>query len=215
MKWLNKLEFKLRRYSIPNLMKYIVAAMAVIFVCDYLLPVDIYGTLALDMSRVAKGEVWRLITFIFLPPQSSILWIVFSLYFYWMLGSGLENSWGTFRFNMFYLIGIMGNILAALLTGYATNTYLNLSLFFAFAILYPDMELRLFMILPVKMKYLAILDAVLYVWMFIIGTWSTRLSILLSLANIILFFGSDLINYIRRDSQYWKTRYQFRKNMRK
>lgn len=214
MGWLDRLERKLRRFCIPNLMTYIVIGMALVFVADMLLPVNLYGLLSLDMSKVAAGEVWRLITFVFLPPSTSLIWIIFSLYFYWMIGSGLEAQWGSFRFNVFYLVGVLGSIVSALITGSAVNTYLNLSLFLAFAAVYPNFEVRVFMILPVKMKYLALLDLVLYVWLFITGKWDTRLAILFSLANVILFFGGHFIRYIKQDSQYWKTRYTFRKAMR-
>lgn len=214
MNWLDRLEGKLRRFSIPHLMTYIVGGMAIVFVADLLLPLNLYGLLALNMSRVLEGEIWRLVTFIFLPPSTSVLWIVFSLYFYWLIGNGLEAQWGAFRFNAFYLVGILGSILAAVFTGYAENTYLNLSLFLAFAAIYPNFEVRVFMILPVKMKYLALIDLAVYVLMFITGTWSTRIAILFSLANVILFFGGHFIRYIKQDSQYWKTRRNFRKSMR-
>lgn len=215
MKWLDRLDRRARRFCIPNLMKYIVAGMGLVFILDLVMPINLYGLLSLSMPAVRQGQIWRLVTFIFLPPSTSIIWILFSLYFYWMIGSGLESQWGSFKFNIFYLVGMLGSILAALITGSSDNTYLNLSLFLAFAAIYPNFEVRLFMILPVKMKYLALLDIVLYVWMFIVGGLSTRLTILFSLANVILFFGGDLINWIKTDSQYWKTRYNFRKTMRK
>lgn len=214
MSWMDRLERKIGRFSIRNLMTYIVGGMGLVFIADLLLPVNLYSLLALDMHRVLAGEVWRLITFVFLPPSTSMIWIIFSLYFYWLIGNGLEAQWGAFRFSLFYLVGILGSILAAAFTGYAVNTYLNLSLFLAFAAIYPDFEVRVFMIIPVKMKYLALLDVILYVFMFITGTWSTRLTILFSLANVILFFGGHFIRYIKQDSQYWKTRRNFRKSMR-
>ena len=215
MTWLDRLERKLRRFGIPNLMTYIVGGMALVFVADLLLPVNLYALLSLNMPLVMQGEVWRLITFIFLPPSTSIIWIIFSLYFYWMLGSGLESQWGAFRFTLFYLVGILGSIAAAAISGgYVQNTYLNLSLFLAFAALYPNHQIMLFMFIPVKMKYLAILDLVLYGWMFVTGTWGTRWAILFALANVILFVGGSFVRYIKQDSQYWKTRYHFRKQMR-
>lgn len=212
--WLDKMERKLRRFSIPHLMNYIIGGMGIVFILDLLLPVNLQSLLALNMGRVMQGEIWRLVTFIFLPPSSSALWIIFSLYFYWLIGNGLEAQWGAFRFNLFYLIGILGSILAAVFTGYVENTYLNLSLFLAFAAVYPNFEVRIFMILPVKMKYLALLDLIAYVVLFIMGTWSTRIAILFALANVILFVGGDFLRHIKQDSQYWKTRYNFRKSIR-
>lgn len=214
MNWIDRLERKGRGFGIPHLMTYIVGGMGIVFIADLLLPINLYGLLALDMARVLNGEIWRLITFVFLPPSTSALWIIFSLYFYWLIGNGLEAQWGAFRFTLFYLIGILGSILAAIFTGYVENTYLNLSLFLAFAAIYPNFEVRVFMILPVKMKYLALLDLVAYVVLFVMGTWSTRLAILFSLANVILFLGGHIIRAVKQDSQYWKTRYNFRKAMR-
>ena len=92
---------------------------------------------------------------------------------------------------------------------------LNLSLFFAYAALYPDEQVLLFMFLPIKMKYLALADAALYLYYFIVGGASTRVTIVLCLLNVFLFLGGDIINTIRRESRYWKTRYNFRKAMRK
>ena len=162
-----------------------------------------------------RGQIWRLVTFVFVPPSSSPIFILFALYFYYMIGVGLENQWGKVKFNLYYLVGMLGSIIAALITGYADNTFLNLSLFFAYAALYPDEQVLLFMILPIKMKYLALVDAALYLYYFIVGTASTRITIVLCLLNVALFLGGDIINTIRRESKYWKTRYNFRKAMRK
>lgn len=215
MRFLDKLEFRFRRFAVRNLMNYIVIGMAAVFALDLLLPrLNLSGWLYLNRELVLQGQVWRLISFVFLPPSSSMLWILFSLYFYWLIGSALENQWGSSRFTLFYLTGVLGNIIAAFITGGAVNTYLNLSLFLAFAITYPDYQVLVFFVLPVKMKYLAILSVLLYVWQLIVGGWAIRLCILFSLANVILFFGGDLLQTVRRESHYWKTRYNFRRNTR-
>ncbi len=205
-----------RRHSIRNLMTYVVGGMLVVFLMDFLLPsLRVESWLHLNWHLVMRGQVWRLLTFVLLPPSSSLVWILFSLYFYWLIGNALENHWGTARFNMFYFVGILGNILAAAITGSGTNTYLNLSLFLAFAAVYPNFELMLFFFLPVKVKYLALLDVVLYGLNLIVGPWSVRAAIVFSLLNVILFFGGDLISTIRRESSYWKTRANFRRAMRR
>lgn len=208
------MERKLRRYSIPNLMNYIVGGMALCYVLAMFFP-GIYSYLYLSRAALFRGQIWRLVTFIFVPTTSGVFFLLLSLYFYWMIGTTLENQWGTFKFNLFYFVGVLGSILAALITGYAENSYLNLSLFLAFASMFPDYQVMLFFILPVKMKYLAILDIVLYVWLFITGGWSARVTILLCLANVFLFVGGDFINTLRREAGYWKTRYNFRKTMRR
>ena len=210
----DKVQRALRKFTISGLMNYIVGAMAVVFVLDMVLPVNLYGMLALTRGGVMAGQIWRLLSFVVLPPNTSLLWIIFSLYFYWLIGTVLENQWGTFKFNLFYWVGILGNIIACMITGYADNTFLNLSLFFAFAALNPNHEVLVFFILPVKMKYLALLDAALYIYQFIVGGATVRWMIVFSLLNVILFLGGDLLNTIRREKQYWKTRYNFRKSMR-
>lgn len=208
-RWINRL-------SISNLMTYVVIGMAGVFVCDLLLPaVSLYSLLSLNWYQVMRGQIWRLVTFIFLPPNSSTLWILFSLYLYWMIGSALENQWGSSRFTLFYFIGVLGSILAAALTrGYVTNYYLNMSLFLAFAAMYPNHQFMIFFIIPVKVKYLALIDVALYLISFITGGWATRLTIVLSLANVLLFLGGDIINTIRQEAQYFKTRRNFRRAMR-
>ena len=174
-----------RRHSIRNLMNYIVGGMLIVYLADFLLPsLHLSSHLSLNMGLVLRGQIWRLVTFVLLPPNTSLFWIIFSLYFYWMIGSALENHWGTARFNMFYFVGIFGNILAAALTGGATNTYLNLSLFLAFAAVYPNFELMVFFFLPVKVKYLALLDVLFYAWKMCIRDRNSASSAPVSCANI-------------------------------
>ena len=212
------LERKLRRFAISDLMKYIVFGQAAVYLLMLIWPTvgyRLYSAITLSRSALLHGQIWRIVTFVFAPPNSSPLFIIFALYFYYMIGTGLEARWGKVKFNLYYLIGMVAAVIACMITGYASNTYLNLSLFFAYAAMYPDVEVLLFMILPVKMKYLAVLDAALYTWQFIVGGASTRVTILLCLANVFLFLGGDIISTIRRESHYWKTRYNFRKTMRK
>ena len=137
MKLLDRWSYKYGRYAIENLMIYIVIGMAIVFASDFLLlpqiGVSLSSLLAFDRAAILSGQIWRIVTFIFIPPDSSMLFILFSLYFYWLTGGGLESAWGAFKFNIYYLVGILGTIIAGMLTGYATNYYLNMSLFFAFA----------------------------------------------------------------------------------
>ena len=212
------LERKLRRYAINDLMKYVVFGQGILYALMMVMPTlgyRLYRLMTLTRSGLFSGQIWRLVTFIFVPPSSSPVFVIFSLYFYYMIGMSLERRWGKVKFNLYYFIGMLAAIVACLLTGYAGNTFLNLSLFFAFAAMFPEEEVLLFMILPIKMKYLAVLDAAIYAYQFLVGSASTKITIVLCLANVFLFLGGDLINTIRRESRYWKTRYNFRKAMRK
>ena len=201
MKFLDRLDYKYGRRALRNLMLYVVIGMAIVFVSDFILYPQIGVTLSelftFDRARIFSGQVWRILTFIFLPPDTSLIFIVFALYFYWMVGSALENAWGAFRFDVYYLTGMLGTIAGGLLAGSATNVYLNLSLFFAFAMLFPNHEVRLFFFIPIRVKWLAVLDAVLFVIGFILSGWGARISMLVSVANFILFFWGDFLDMFR------------------
>ena len=212
------LERRLRRYSISNLMQYIVIGQGIVFALMWIWPTlgyRLYSLITLTRTGLLHGQIWRLVTFVFVPPSSSPIFILFALYFYYLIGMGLEHRWGKVKFNLYYLVGMVAAVISALITGYASNSFLNLSLFFAYAALYPDEEVLLFMILPIKMKYLAALDAALYLYQFIVGSASTRVTIVLCLLNVFLFLGGDIISTLRRESTYWKTRSNFRNAMKK
>ena len=212
------LERKLRRYAISDLMKYIAIGQGIVYILMYVWPSlgrMVYSMITLSRYALLRGEIWRLVTFAFVPPNSSPIFALFALYFYYMIGSSLEGRWGKVRFNLFYGVGMLCAWITCLFTGYATNTYLNLSLFFAFAAMFPNEQVYLFGILPIKMKYLALVDLLIYVQQFAIGSASTRVSVVLCLLNVILFLGGDLLHTIRREAQYWKTRRNFRKAMRR
>ncbi len=218
MNWLYRLERRFGRFAIQNLMFIIVIGQFAVFVTDLIMPdLQLSGLLYLNRDLVLQGQVWRLITFIFLPPSSSALWIVLSLYFYYMIGGALENEWGAFKFNVYYLIGMIGIIIGAFITGYGANAYLNLSMFFAFAILWPNFEVMLFWVIPVKIKYLAVLDGVIFVISIVSAlaarSWGTFASIIASLLNLLLFFGGDVIRSIKRERGYAQTRKNWRSQM--
>lgn len=201
MNWLNKLEKKFGNIAIKNLMMDIVAINAGIYMMLLIKP-DLYDILILDPSRVMSGEVWRLITFIFIPPQTSILWILFILYMSFLIGSSLEREWGSFKFNVYYFMGIIGTIIAAFIGGNAvTAVYLNLSLFLAFARIYPDYEILLFFILSVKVKYLAWFELAFIGFTLITAPISIKLAAAASLFNYLIFFGKDIFIQIKTKKQ--------------
>ena len=215
MNWLDKLERKFGRFAIPGLMRIIVIGMTLVFCCNLLFPqVNLLSYLYFSPALIAQGQVWRVFTFLFLPPQTSLVFILFSLYFYYFIGTSLENQWGSFRFNVYYLVGIIGTIIAGFIAGGATNSYLNLSLFFAFAAIFPDMQVLLFFLIPIKVKWLALVDAVLFAFQLLFGTWSTRAVIIASLINFLLFFGPDVWRRLRDNFKYRKQREEWRRQWR-
>lgn len=200
MRWLDKLERKFGRFAIRNLMFYIIGLNAAVFAIFYLTGKDVQFlyNIMLIPAEVLRGEVWRLVTYIFIPSTFDPIWILFTLYFYYLIGSGLEQEWGSFKFNIYYLLGMIGTTIAAFISGAGgTGYYLNLSLFLAFAYIYPNYEILLFFVLPVKMKYLAWLDVAMLGYYFIMGDLSTRLAIVAALVNFLIFFGKDIMYYLR------------------
>jgi len=203
---LDRAERKFGRFAVKNLMLILVFNMGFIFLADLFLrlmpdmglPPNISNLLYFSRPLILSGQVWRVLSFILLPPNTSIIFIVFALVFFYYTGSVLEREWGAFKFNLFYLCGVLGTIAAGFISGFATNMYLNLSLFLAFAILFPNYEIRIYFLIPVKVKYLAIVNALFLLWGLIFNSWGGRLSIIVSLLNIILFFGGDFINIIKR-----------------
>jgi len=203
--WIDWLDRKLGKYSIKNLMLYITILNGVAFILSYL---DTEGVfvfkLMLIPAYVMKGEVWRLVTFLFVPTEGSPFSFLITLYFYYIIGSTLEHEWGSFKFNLYYLIGVLGTIGAAFITGFGAATYLNLSLIFAFAYLYPNFQLLLFFFLPVKIKYLAIAYALFLVYNFRAVPVYGLITVAGSILNFLLFFGKDIISWLilRRKSHF-------------
>ena len=209
---LDKLERKFGRFAINNLMLYIILGMGVFYIADVVLNtnpdnrVQLLEMISFDREKILQGEVWRVLTFVLMPPLTSIIFAAFAFYFYWMMGTSLESQWGSFKFNVYFFTGVIGCIIAGFIFGYTTNTYLYLSMFLAFAILFPNYEILLFFFIPVKVKWLGIFDAVLLIISFILGGLSTKVFILFSLANLLLFFGKDLFSKI----YYTVRRYRYK-----
>jgi hypothetical protein len=217
LKWINKLERKYRRYAISNLMTYIIALNAAVYVINLLIPQsNLYAKLALNPAMILRGEIWRLITFLFLPPSSSPIFIVFVLYFYYLVGSNLEYQWGSFRFNIYYLIGVLSTIAASFISyaitgfGLVSPEHLNLSLFLAFAHLFPYFEVLLFFFIPIKVKYLAWFNWAFIVFALIFRPLPMKLAAIASVVYYFIFFGSDLITTIKLRIQTYKKRKRFR-----
>ncbi len=168
------MEKALGRYAIPNLINYFILIYIASTVLGLFSPYFYYQYLMLDWGMVLKGQIWRLLTFICEPDSLNgivgIIFFIFAINIYYLLGHALENAWGSFRFNLYFFGGIFFTQIASLIYYLATGnvfgvgiSYLYQSMFFAFAVLYPDMQFNLYGILPIKVKYLALLDAVLLV----------------------------------------------------
>lgn len=198
-------------FGIPNLMKIIVIGTAVVYAL-YLLTgynASAVSFLSFNLASVLHGEVWRLVTFIFMPSDTNPFWLVISLFFYYFVGTTLEREWGTAKFNLFYfggaVLSLIAVILATLITGQnltlSSTYYINMSMFFAFAMLYPEATVLL-LVIPVKIKYLAWLGGALFALNILAALIQLNLVgalvPLIALLNFFLFFGSDLLSSLRR-----------------
>ncbi len=154
MTWLDKLERRFGFLGIPGLIRIVIGFTALVWALMWLNP-NFRFALDLDPPRIRHGEVWRLVTYIFLP-QTLSLWIILALWFLWFIGEGLERAWGPFRLTLYFFVGMIGTTVGAFFFGAKfSNGMLIASLFFAFARFYPDEVIYVLFILPVKIKWLA------------------------------------------------------------
>lgn len=194
-------------------MLYLVIAMAGVYIVELFVPnVSLISYMIFDRELIFAGQWWRVITWILIPPSSSIIFIIFSLYFYYLIGLGLEHSWGSFKFNLYYLVGIIATIIGGFITGTTDNTFLNYSLFFAFAILYPDFQVMLFFFIPIKIKWLALVDLLFFIISLIFSPMYIRVAIIASMLNFILFFYEDFGKFIKNQVYYFKHRNKYKNN---
>ncbi len=195
------------RFGIRNLMLYIVIANAVIWLFGMM---DTTGILqnALRFSSpevFSKGQIWRLLTFVLLPdPSMDGFFFLIALYFYYWIGSTLEKYWGVGKFTIFYLMGMFFTMLYCTLIWLilkvdvgAYSTYINLSMFLAFATLFPDTTVLLFFIIPVKMKWLGIISAALFILPLFFSAFPMNLLPLIALLNYLIFCGGWLFDFFR------------------
>ncbi len=177
---------------------------------------DFVSNLYLIPSLVMQGEIWRLITFIFIPPSASMIFILFVLYFYYLIGSQLEVEWGPFRFNLYYFLGMIGTILSSFITWSPVSAvYLNLTLFLAFARLNPNYQIYIFFIIPVKVKFLAWLYWIIIIYTLLFASMPNKLAAIISLLNYYAFFGRDMVDQTRLNRQVAKNRKRFRSSLPK
>ena len=216
MSFLDSLERRLGWLAVPGLIRIVVALTALVYLLTFLNP-EFLSLLALDPGRIRHGEVWRLVTYIFIPrsvgqPGSLMqpLWLLVALWFLLFIGDRLEHAWGAFRLTVYFLVGMIGTTIAAFLFGAQfSNSMLASSLFFAFATFYPDEVIYLFFVLPVKVKWLAWISVALLLFGFATSPNSYRMALIVAFANYLLFFGPDLVRAARTRQQVATRRRRF------
>ncbi|MBQ7954224.1 MAG: hypothetical protein IJ282_00585 [Lachnospiraceae bacterium] len=223
MRPMSKFEKKFGKYAIPNLTTILIVCYAVGYLLQYMFPA-ILSYLTLNPYLICHGQVWRLVTWIVVPPSyGNIIGMLLMLYLYWSLGSTLERVWGTYYYNVYMFSGmfltVIGSFVAMglsyVLYGEAwafmtqlgamffSTSYINMSIFLAFAVTFPEMQMLLMLIIPIKIKWLGVVYGIMIVWEFISGasvnlgsagvldvSMFSRIAILFSLLNFVIFFFS-------------------------
>jgi hypothetical protein len=196
MKFLNKMERKLGRYAIHNLSLYIIITYVIGYALQILAP-NVMFFLNLEPALILRGQVWRLVSWILIPPESLDLFTIIMLMLYFSLGSSLERTWGAFRYNLYIFMGLIASVIGAFILyfcgvrilGFAFSTYyINLSIFLAFALSYPEERVYLYFLIPIKMKWMGFFYLIITVYQMINSNWAGRVVILASLANFIIYF---------------------------
>jgi hypothetical protein len=216
MTFLDRLERRLGFIAVPGLLRYVAAFSALAFVL-YKLDPHYLRLIDLDPSAVLRGQVWRLVTYIFVPQLGSMLplpdWVnaaFYVLFLLWM-GNGLESVWGPFRLTLFFLIGMIGTTIAGFFFGAAfSNVMLTASLFFAFAKFFPDTVIYFAYVLPLKVKWIAWGTAALLLFQFLFQSMAYRAAFIAAMSNYLLFFGPEMYRTAihRRDTTERRRRFE-------
>lgn len=225
MKFLNWLERRFGRYAIPNLMKYVVGLFILGYVIGIFFPFVYYKYLILDFKLIARGQLWRLVTWIIPVESDNILLFAISVYFYYLIGNTLERHWGAFRLNLYFFSGILFNLIAAFITYLITKqsivttasfSIICSTMFLAFAALYPNVTFYIYFIIPVKAKYMAILEAAVYlfyIYNYIVGgQYLLIIPLVVAFGNFLIFFFATR-NYRRFSPNEFARKAKFRRQM--
>jgi hypothetical protein len=193
MSWIDAAERRLGHLAIPHLLRYVALLNGLVYVLCQIKP-EFEAVLELKPALVMEGQVWRLLSHIFIPHFRGFFpsWLTAAFYLMFLiwLGDGLEQAMGVFRVNLYYLIGIVGTNIAAFLSGESVGGFLlNNTLIFAFAAFYPELRVLFFFLIPVKIKWLAWLDVILLLPSFVFSDWGYRAGLIAAFANFFIFFG--------------------------
>lgn len=223
MSFFDRLEKRFGRFAIPGLMKYICAFYIAGLILHTTNPAFYYEYLSLDPAAIMRGQVWRFVTFLMQAPETNLFFFIFFIYLYYMIGQTLEMAWGSFRFNVYYFTGVILTIIGAFVTYfitgqvfYADTYYLNLSMFLAFAFLYPDTRLLLMFLIPIKIKWIAYFDIVFFAYVIITSTnLGNRVCALLAITNFIIFYFAFMRKGRAFSPRQAKRRHEYAKAVKK
>ena len=192
------------RFGIPNLILYLIGGNVLVYLLDYVSysRVAVSDLLAFDRDLILHGQVWRMFTFLFTSWGQGLFFFLLAMYFLWFIGTTLEREWGAGKFTLYYLLGWALSLLSGMITGYASSSYLDMTLFLAFATLFPDVQFLLFFIIPIKAKWLAWADGALLalglIRSLIAFQWGAAVAVVIAVLNYLIFFWPELSYQIRR-----------------
>lgn len=216
MNFLNKMERKFGKYAIPNLSLYLIMGYILGYVLLFVSPAAL-DFLTLNPYLILHGQIWRLVTWIIIPPSRLDLFTIVMLMFYYSVGTSLERTWGTFYYNVYLLMGMLFTIIGSFLVMgisyvpgvryndmrtlvYGTENYfrmvagsfstyfVNMSIFLGFAATFPEVQVLLMFIIPIKVKWMGIAYAILLGVQFLQSDIVGMIVIGASLLNFVLFF---------------------------
>ncbi len=211
-KWLSFLSKKIPWLGIPHISIILITLQVFGFFLILSSP-GWMNTLALLPGRALHGELWRWITFLSIPVSYSPIWFIFALFFMYSILNSIESLWGDFKTTFYILVSVILTIVFSSVTGYPVTqtTDFNSTLFLAAAALFPENEIQLYMVFPVKLKYLGWLTLAFLGYRFLQGEWIDRLFLLTIYSNYLLFFGPTLLQRLKQ----WKRRKDYQKSFRR
>lgn len=228
MNFLNKMERKFGKYAIENLTFWLIGIYVLGYIIEFTMPA-VLSLLTLEPMYIFQGQLWRIVSWILIPPSTSLIFMIIMLMCYYFIGTSIERTLGNFRYNVYLLGGMLISILAALglygvyylatgkvlvgIGNYFSTNYINMSLFLTFAVLFPQAQFRLYFIIPVKAKWMGIIEAVWAAFMFINGNLAQRVAVLASLANFLIFYFTTR-NYKRVSPKEIRRKQVYRQQMR-
>jgi hypothetical protein len=198
MKLLDKLQRRFGRFAVPHVTEALIAFQVLAYILCQAKP-EYIEAIALVPNRVLEGQGWRLVTFVCQPPGCNPLWAFFFWYLFFLMGTVLESTWGAFRYNAYLLVGWLATVAVSFLQpdAPASVVFLEGSVFLAFAYLYPNFQLLLFFILPVKVKWLALVQWIGYFLVMLFGPVIMQVLATASVCNFLLFFWRDILTRVR------------------
>lgn len=215
MRWIDRLDAKYGRYGVPNVTVILIAGQVVAYLANAA-PLEpgaepLAHRMALAPEAVLAGEWWRVLTFLFVPPATNPFFAFFGWYLFYLMGSTLEAQWGEFRYNVYLLLGYCASVAMAFVAyvasggvvgpvggGVASNLFLYGTVFLAFARLYPEFVLSIMFVLPVKVRYLALITWIGYGVTFLFSrSWLDQAMVVAAVFNYLAFFGREIAHDMR------------------